>query len=77
MHCGHVFYASRKSEVVQDKMLIVAAVADCRKPLVSIGWTVSHLVCTNGLRECYYLFVQAPFLIVGILQIFELLIGIN
>ena len=82
--------------VAHGKKHIVAAVGGCRKPLVSIEWAVSHLFCTNGLRECYYHFVQAPLqkwslykvvvafskpicanLIVGILQIFELLISIN
>ena len=63
--------------VAHGKKHIVAAVGGCREPLVSIEWAVSHLFCTNGLRECYCHFVQAPLLIVGILQIFELLISIN
>ena len=38
VHYGHVFHASRKSGVGQGKKHIVAAVAGCRKPLVSNGW---------------------------------------
>ena len=68
MHCGHVFHARRKSGVAQGKKHIVATVAGCRKPFLSIGWAISHLFCTNGLRECYYHFVQALFLVVGILH---------
>ena len=63
VHFGHVFHASRKSGVTQGKKHIVAAVAGCKKPLVSTGWAVSPHFCTNGLRECYSHFVWAPFLV--------------
>ena len=41
VHFGHVFHASRRSGVTQGKKHIVAAVAGCRKPLVTTGWAVS------------------------------------
>ena len=41
---------------------MAAALAGCRKALVGTGWTISHLVDTNGHRKGYSAFLGAPFL---------------
>ena len=41
---------------------MAAALAGCRKALVSTGWTISHLVNTNRLRNHSPPLVEAPFL---------------
>ena len=41
---------------------MVAALASCRKALVSTGWTISHLVGTNRLRNHSPPLVGAPYL---------------
>jgi len=41
---------------------VAAALAGCRKALVGTGWTISHLVSTNRLRNYSPPLVGAPFL---------------
>ena len=41
---------------------MAAALAVCRTALVGTGWTISHLVSTNGCRNCSSPPVGAPFL---------------
>ena len=41
---------------------MAAALAGCRKALVRTGWTISHLVSTNRLRNHFPPLVGAPFL---------------
>ena len=43
-------------------MHMLAALAGSRMALVSIGWTISHLVSTNGCRNHSSPLVGAPFL---------------
>ena len=41
---------------------MLAALAGCRKALVGTGWTISHFVSTNRLRNHSPPLVGAPFL---------------
>ena len=41
---------------------MAAALAGCRKALVGTGWTISHFVSTNRLRNHSPPLVEAPFL---------------
>ena len=41
---------------------MAAALAGCRKALVGTGWTISHFVSTNRLRNYSPPLVEAPFL---------------
>ena len=47
---------------VQGAVHVAAALAGCGKALVSTGWTISHLVSTNRLRNHFPPLVVAPFL---------------
>lgn len=40
---------------------MMAAIAGCRKSLVSTDWATSFLLCTNGLRNLPTQFVEVPF----------------
>ena len=58
IHFEGRFYASKKGQIGGDGQVsawgavhMAAALVDCRKALVSIGWTISHLVSTNRLRN--------------------------
>ena len=63
------FCASKKGGIggggwvsVRGAVHMAAALAGCRKALVSTGWTISHLVSTNRLRNHSHPLVGAPFL---------------
>ena len=63
------FCASKKGRIggggqvsAQGAVHMAAALAGCRKALVGTGWTISHLVSTNRLRNHSPLLVGAPFL---------------
>jgi len=69
IHFEDRFCTSKKGRIRRDRrvsvwgaMHMVAALASCRKALVSTGWTISHLVGTNRLRNHSPPFVGAPFL---------------
>ena len=63
------FCASKKGGIAeggwvlaQGAVHMLAALAGCRKALVSTGWTISHLVSTNRLRNHSPPLVGAPIL---------------
>ena len=63
------FCASKKSGIggggqvsARGAVHMAAALVGCRKALVGTGWTISHLVSTNRLRNHSPPLVGAPFL---------------
>ena len=69
IHFEDRFCANKKGGIegggrvsTRGAMHMVAALASCRKALVCTGWTISHLVSTNRLRNHSPPLVGAPFL---------------
>ena len=63
------FYTSKKGRIggggrvsARGAVHMAAALAGCRKALVGTGWTISHLVSTNRLKNHSPPFEGAPFL---------------
>ena len=69
IHFEDRFCASKKGVIggggqisARGAVHMAAALAGCKKAFVSIGWTISHLVSTNSLRNHSPLLVGPPFL---------------
>ena len=55
------FGAIRFEDKMECAVHMAGALASCRKALVGSGWTISHLVSTNRLRNHSPPLVGAPF----------------
>ena len=55
------FVAIRFEDKTDGAVHMAAALASCKKALVGTGWTISHLVSTNRLRNHSPPLVGAPF----------------
>ena len=69
IHFEDGFCASKKGGIggggrvsARGAVHMAGALAGCRKALVGTGWTISHLVSTNRLRNHSPPLVGAPFL---------------